>query len=491
MYPRFWIHPDIARLSSKIIEFAGEKEKACFIFPSIQTAESAVAYSTAPGRGKDAVPADQIAIRIFMVQIPLFVVFFPPAAGGVVHGFWVHAGSGISSRLAEETLKHLDKLTETQVDDPRLIRAPDGPEHAALRQRIAGLLERAPAGPLREKKVSENDVYLFQTGMASIYWVHQYLVNKFNSTSVLFGFAFHSTLHILEDYGPGYEFLGLGTSEDIDKLEQHLSALSAQGKPPQAIWAEFPSNPLLVTPDLFRLRALADKYGVLLIIDETIGSFSSVDVLGVADIVISSLTKAFSGYADVMAASAVLNPSSKRYEELKELFTNQYVNNFFAGDAKKLEQNSRNYLERSAVLNNNAERVVEYLQTQVASPNSRLKKVYYPTVSASLENYKPFMRQTTPEFKPGYGSLLSVEFDALDATIAFYDNLNLHQGPHFGAHLSLSMGYTIAIYGKELEWAAKYGLVNEQVRIGVGLEDTQELLAVIKEALAAADALAR
>lgn len=423
-----------------------------------------------------------------MAQIPLFVVFFPPAAAGVLHGFWVHAGSGVSSRLAEETLKHLDKLTEMQVDDPRLIRAADSPAHATLRQRIAGLLERAPVGPPREKKVSEHDVYLFQTGMSSIYWVHQYLLSNYNSTSVLFGFAFHSTIHILEDYGPGYEFLGLGTAEEIDKLEQHLSVLSAQGKTPQAIWAEFPSNPLLVTPDLFRLRKVADKYGVFLIIDETIASFCSVDVLAVADIVISSLTKSFSGYADLMAASAVLNPSSKRYAELKELFSKNYVNNFFAGDAEKLEINSRNYLERSAVLNDNAERVVEYLQTQVANPNSRLRKVYYPTVSASLGNYKPFMRQTTADFKPGYGSLLSVEFDTLDATVAFYDNLNLHQGPHFGAHLSLSMGYTIAIYGKELDWAFKYGLINEQVRIGVGLEDTEELLAVIKEALAAAEA---
>lgn len=455
----------------------------------MQTAKDAVAYSTSSSRGKDSVAPDQIAIRIFLAQRPLFVVFFPPAAKGVVHGFWVHTGTGISSRLAEETLKHLDTLTEVQVNDPRLTRVADSSAHATLRKRIAGLLERAPAGQPREKKVSDHDVYLFQTGMASIYWVHQYLLSKYASTSVLFGFAFHSTIHVLEDYGPGYEFFGLGTDEDIDKLEQHLSVLAQQGKTPQAIWAEFPSNPLLVTPDLFRLRKIADKYGTLLILDETIASFCSVDVLGVADILISSLTKSFSGYADLMAASAVLSPSSKRYAELKELFSNMYVNNFFAGDAEALEQNSRTYLERSAVLNNNAERLVEYLQTKMTDPNSRVKKVYYPTVSSSLDNYKPFMRQPTADFKPGYGSLLSVEFDTLDAAIAFYNNLNVHQGPHFGAHLTLAFGYTMGIYGNELPWAAKYGLAPEQVRIGVGLEDTQELLAVVKAAVAAADAL--
>ena len=473
------------------MEVAGEKEKACFIFPSLQTAKDAIAYSTSPGRGKDAVSPDQIGLRIFTAQIPLFVVFFPPPSMGVVHGFWVHAGSGISSRLAEETLKHLDTLKEVQVGDASIVKGADSPAHVTLRQRIAGLLERATADPPRDKKVSEHDVYLFQTGMSSIYWVHQYLLSKFNAPSVLFGFAFHSTIHILEDYGPGYEFLGLGTDEEIDKLEQHLSALSQQGKTLQAIWAEFPSNPLLVTPNLFRLRELADNYGTLLIIDDTIGSFCSVDVLGVADIVVSSLTKTFSGYADVMSASAVLNPSSKRYTELKELFNAKYSNNFFAGDAETLEQNSRTYLERSTVVNNNAEAVVNYLQSKAADPNSRVTKVFYPTVSSSLKNYTPFMRKPTADFKPGYGSLLSVEFDTLEATRTFYDNFHVHQGPHFGAHLTLTMGYTIGIYGTTLDWAAKYGLKIEQVRIGVGLEDTQELLKVVQTAVDAADALAK
>lgn len=409
----------------------------------------------------------------------------------MVHGFWVHAGSGISSRLAEETLKHLDMLEEVQVGDPSLTRGPDSPAHVTLRQRIAGLLERAPVDPPRSKKVHDDDVYLFQTGMSSIYWVHQYLLSKYDSSSVLFGFAFHSTIHILEDYGPGYEFLGLGTDDEGDKLEQHLSDLSQQGKTLQAIWAEFPSNPLLVTPDLFRLRTLADKYGTLLIIDETIGSFCNVDVLGVADIVVSSLTKTFSGYADVMAACAVLNPCSKRYAELKELFSDKYTNNFFAGDAEVLEKNSRSYLERSAIVNNNAKSVADYLQTKVADPNSRVKKVFSPTVSSSLKNYTPFMRKPTADFNPGYGSLLSVEFDTLEATRTFYDNFHVHQGPHFGAHLTLSMGYTIGIYGKDLDWAAKYGLRQEQVRIGVGLEDTDELLGVVRTALGAADALIR
>jgi cystathionine gamma-synthase len=48
------------------------------------------------------------------------------------------------------------------------------------------------------------------------------------------------------------------------------------------------------------LRELADKYDFLIVIDETIGNFANIAVLEVSDIVVSSLTKVFSGDSNVM-----------------------------------------------------------------------------------------------------------------------------------------------------------------------------------------------
>ncbi len=78
---------------------------------------------------------------------------------------------------------------------------------------------------------------------------------------------------------------------------------------------EFPSNPLLRSADLPRLRMLADKYDFLVMVDETIGNFANVEVLPYADIVVSSLSKVFSGDANVMGGryvplSPLLDPSS-------------------------------------------------------------------------------------------------------------------------------------------------------------------------------------
>lgn len=69
----------------------------------------------------------------------------------------------------------------------------------------------------------------------------------------------------------------------------------------QAIWCECPSNPLLRTVDLQRLRQLANQHEILVVVDDSIASFANVNLLDVADIIVSSLSKYFSGYADVMA----------------------------------------------------------------------------------------------------------------------------------------------------------------------------------------------
>jgi cystathionine gamma-synthase len=351
------------------------------------------------------------------------------------------------------------------------------------------LISQAPAGPPRKAKVSPDDVYLFQTGMSSIYSVHQYLLSVYNAKSVLFGYAFHSTPHVLEDFGPGFKFLGVGSPEELTELETYLEEEAKGGNKIQAVYTEFPSNPNLSTPDLTQLRKLADKYGFLLIVDDTIGSFCNIDVLGAADIVLTSLTKSFSGYADLMAASAVLNPSSGRFSELKSLFGKLYTNQFYNGDAEALEKNSRDYMARSAVLNNNALKLVEYLQVLAEDPNSSVNKVYYPTTLPSRSNYQVCMRKPTADFTPGYGCLFSFEFDTIEATEEFYDNLNLHKGPHLGAHLTLVLPYVKALYGKELDKVAQYGLDERQIRVSVGLEETDVLLEEFSRAVKAADGL--
>jgi len=421
------------------------------LFPSPESASECKDFAISAKHGEDALSPDDISIRLFDIDMRFYAVFFPALKAPLVQSFWCFAGVGISSRLAEESFKHMELLHEVfNQDAPPKIK--EVAAHTILRERIAGLVERAPAGPPRRAKVSPDDVYLFQTGMASIYSVHQSLLRKHNGSTVLFGFAFPNTMNAFRDFGPGFKHFGLGTAEELEQLEAYLRAEASDGRKVQAVWAEFPSNPLIVTPDLDGLRKLADKHHFALIIDDTIGSFCNVDLLGAADIVVTSLTKSFSGYADVMGASAVLNPSSPIYPELKNMFRDYYHNDLFNGDAETLEQNSRDYLPRSTILNTNAARLLSYLSACAVDPNSTVSRVYYPSTCWSRSNYTSRMRTPTEDFTPGFGCLFSVEFESVEATKAFYDNLNVHQGPHLGAHVTIAIPFVRGLYGKQLEW---------------------------------------
>lgn len=109
-------------------------------------------------------------------------------------------------------------------------------------------------------------------------------------------FPYVDTLKILQNFGPGCVFYGHGSSKEFHDLEARLQ----KGEEYLALFCEFPGNPLLNCPDLRRIRNLADKYDFAVVVDETIGNFLNVDVTPFADIVVSSLTKVFSGDSNVM-----------------------------------------------------------------------------------------------------------------------------------------------------------------------------------------------
>ena len=118
-------------------------------------------------------------------------------------------------------------------------------------------------------------------------------------------FPYTDTLKILQKWGPGCYFFGNGTDVDVDALEKLLS--SPEAPKILALFCEFPSNPLLRSANLPRLRALADRYGFPIVIDETVGNFVNVELLPFGDILVSSLSKVFSGETNVMGGRYVLS----------------------------------------------------------------------------------------------------------------------------------------------------------------------------------------
>ncbi|GAM83183.1 hypothetical protein ANO11243_011690 [Dothideomycetidae sp. 11243] len=356
----------------------------------------------------------------------------------------------------------------------------------AIRRRIAGSLSSdmdlhdALQQPEEVEKVrakdgfSVDDVLLYPGGMNSIFHAHRTLMlARGPQKSIMYGFPYVDTLKVLEKFGPGALFYGHGSAQELDDLESRLQS----GERFLALFCEFPGNPLLKTPDLKRIRRLADTYDFAIVVDETIGNFLNVHVLPDADIVVSSLTKIFSGDSNVMGGSAVLNPSSRYYTALKSVYGKDYSDTLFEEDALFLERNSRDFVSRIVRINTNADAIADILAAHVPT---KVKQVNYPRSNASREYYDAYRLPNA-----GYGGLLSCTFHDLADAEAFYDALETAKGPSLGTNFTLSSPFVLLAHYTELEWAAEYGCEASLVRFSVGLEDVDDLRQVFQRALIA------
>lgn len=356
---------------------------------------------------------------------------------------------------------------------------------AAIRRRISGTLmgetdlsEEATPKVASDKRgvagLTEDDVYLYPCGMNSIFHTHRLMMEARGPLkSISFGFPYVDTLKILEKFGPGCLFYGNGSSEDLDDLEKRLKA----GERYLALFCEFPGNPMLKCPDLQRIRKLADTYDFGVVVDETIGNFINVHVLPYADVLVSSLTKIFSGECNVMGGGTILNPKSRYYQALKKVAESDYEDNYWAEDAIFMERNSRHFVSRIGRINENAEVICDILRA-----HPLVKEVYYPKYNSSRSHYEACRTLTG-----GYGGLLSFTFHHTSQAVAFFDRIETAKGPSLGTNFTLVSPYVILAHYLELEWAAQFGVPSDLVRISVGLEDAEDLKSRFGVALKAAE----
>ncbi|KAF4556161.1 Cystathionine gamma-synthase-like protein [Elsinoe fawcettii] len=463
-------------------------------------------------------------------------VLYPKDQWPLAKSFWQHTGEGVSSRRAEFCEKALAEGTmvekSTVEEVPRLKKGPrryqrqvsiggnevdlqKNGDHTnghnnteeldparfveerfgrnlnvgfteqaklATRRRIAGVLSKdmdlhdALQEPEEIEKVrhqdgfSVDDVLLYPCGMNSIFQMHRTLrLARGEMKSVMFGFPYVDTLKILEKWGPGVQFYGHSSEDDLDDLEARLE----KGERFLCLVTEFPGNPLLKSPDLKRIRRLADKYDFAVMIDETIGNICNINVLPDADIIVSSLTKIFSGDCNVMGGAAILNPSGRYYQKLKAVLADEFEDNLFAEDSIFLERNSRDFVSRIARINTNAELICDMLEG-----HSRIKQVNYPKTAPTQQYYDQYKLPGG-----GYGGLLSCTFYSIDDAIAFYDALETAKGPSLGTNFTLASPFVLLAHYGELEWAAQYGCEANLVRFSVGLEDEAELKRTFEKAL--------
>jgi cystathionine gamma-synthase len=438
-YPRFVYNAFCRRLFDECRRRFARPGEACLAVPTRAVADRCAGWLRERTRAR--VASDPWGAH------GVHAVRFPSAHAAAARAWWQHTGDGVSSRLAAACLETRPACDASSA------------KHL-LRERIAGA-----AG------VAADDVFLYPCGMSAGCAVQRVLTALFpDRKSAQFGFPYVDTLKIQEQFGPGVHFFPGGDAAELEQIAALLRVERLSG-----VFTEFPSNPLLASPDLERLAALARRHEVPLVVDDTISGWMNVDLLAAADVVTTSLTKSFSGVGDVTGGAVVLNPRGPFTGELSAGLRSGWEDLLWSEDAVVLERNSRDFRERARRMNAGAETLAEEL-----ARHPRVAAVYYPKFQTPRE-YRAFQKPDG-----GYGGLLSIVLhDPAATTPAFFDTLRVSKGPNLGTSYTLACPYTILAHYRELDFAERCGVSRWLVRISAGLEAPDDLIDRFREALSA------
>jgi cystathionine gamma-synthase len=444
-YPRFFVPPAVTALFAAVEKAYGRPGERALVFPRKIHADRCAAFLGTHGVAE--------VRTVEHGPEALGVVLFPEASYDTARQFWRFAGEVVSIRQAEHATGAVSST----------VTAEEGAEATrTIKARLSGITGQAP-----------EDIFLFPSGMAANYAVLRMLSALFpGRKTVQLDFPYVDVLKLQEKFGIGAHFLPFCDDGDYEKLRQII-----QSEPIAGIFAELPSNPLLKTVDLRRVTEMLflEEKDVPLIVDDTVATCANVDAFLLADVVTTSLTKAFSGVGDILAGSVILNGDSPFHEDFSAFLRQHADHELWRGDAVVLEKNSRDFTERVKAVSRNSVGLYEYLAEHPA-----VARVYHSIEDAS-GIYDHLQREDG-----GHGCLLSLVLKDPAKTPAVYDAMEFTKGPSLGTNYTLVCPYTLLAHYDELAWAESCGVDRHLLRISVGLEPLETILERMGRALEAA-----
>ncbi len=242
---------------------------------------------------------------------------------------------------------------------------------------------------------------------------------------------------------------------------------------PRVLWLETPSNPLMKITDITALAEIAHAVGAVVVVDNTFATpyLQQPLVLG-ADVVVHSTTKYLGGHSDVLGGAIVTND-----DELAEhVRFHQFAAGAVSGplDAWLTTRGIKTLAVRMRQHSENAQAIAEALDGHPAA-----SRVYYPGLP-----HHPGHELAVRQMR-GFGGMLSLELaGGAAAARRFAESLRVFQ-------LAESLGgvESLVNYPSEMTHASVRGTELEVsdaiVRLSVGIEDVDDLLADVRAGLAA------
>jgi cystathionine gamma-synthase len=261
------------------------------------------------------------------------------------------------------------------------------------------------------------------------------------------------------------------TFVETANFEEHSRAIRPNTK---LLYVESPTNPMLKVVDLRQVAALAKQHDLISMIDGTFATpINQRPVEFGIDLVLHSGTKYFSGHADLICGAAAGR---------KDLIDTIRATRTTLGGvmdphaAWLLLRGLKTLAVRVQRQNENALRVAQYL-----SENRKVKSVYYPFAEGHPQ------RALAMEMMQGGGGVLSFEVDGSgDDARRLSESLNLFTlAPSLGGVDSLVSIPVLTSHAMiSAEHRRRMGITDQMIRLSVGIENADDLIADLDLALA-------
>lgn len=308
----------------------------------------------------------------------------------------------------------------------------------------------------------------FGSGLAAIDAVVKLLKpgDELVSTNNLYGGTYRLFTKIFEPFGIKFNFVGMADPAEVE------AAITENTK---IIWVETPTNPMMNVVDIAAMSAIAKKNGALLVVDNTFASpYLQNPMDDGADIVMHSITKYIGGHSDVVMGALVSND-----DELNERLA--FIQN--SSGAICGPQDSFLVLRGIKTLHlrmqrhcENGKAVAHFLKD-----HPLIDKVYWPGFE-SHPNHHVAKRQMRD-----FGGMISFSLKGNKKEDAFriLERTKLFSLAESLGGVESLIGHPASMTHASIpkEEREKTGVVDSLIRLSVGVEDVEDLIEDLKQAL--------
>lgn len=316
----------------------------------------------------------------------------------------------------------------------------------------------------------ENGKYgaCFGSGLAAIDCVIKMLNpgDEVISTDDLYGGSYRLFKTIFEKYGIKFHFVGM---MDSSAVEEKVNANT------KLIWVETPTNPMMNVIDIGEMARISKKANALLCVDNTFATPYLQNPLDLgADIVMHSATKYLGGHSDVVMG-ALVTSNEKLANEIYRIqnssgaITSPMDSFLVLRGIKTLHVRMQRHCE-------NAEKIAEFL---LAHP--KVENVYWPGLK-SHPNHNVAKRQMR-----GFGGMISFSFkgNKMEDAHKFLEKVKLFSLAESLGGVESLIGHPATMTHASIpkEEREKSGIVDTLIRLSVGIEDVEDLIEDLDQAL--------